>query len=59
MLVLHVHPQMFFRKSFKAAYDTRKHDDYRFVLLAMLLRVQNVIIFPYKKEIFWVENDMF
>ena len=49
MLILHVHPQMFFRKSFKAAYDTRKHDDCRFVLLAMMLCVPNVIIFPYKK----------
>ena len=50
MLVLHVHPQMFFGKSFKAAYDTRKHGDCRFVLLAMMLCVPNVIIFPYKKE---------
>ena len=50
MLVLHVHLQMFFRKSFKAAYDTRKHGDCRFVLLAMMLCMPNVIIFPYKKE---------
>ena len=50
MLVLHVHLQMFFRKSFKAAYDTRKHGDCRFVLLAMMLCVPNVIIFPYKKR---------
>ena len=60
MLVLHVHLQMFFRKSLKAAYDTRKHGDCRFVLLAMMLCVPNVIIFPYeKKKIFWVENGMF
>ena len=50
MLVLHVHPQMFFGKSFKAAYETRKHGDCRFVLLAMMLCVSNVIIFPYQKE---------
>ena len=50
MLVLHVHLQMFFRKSFKPAYDTRKHGDCRFVLLAMMLCVPNVIIFPNKKE---------
>ena len=46
MLVLHVDLQMFFRKSFKAAYDTRKHGDCRFVLLAMMLCVPNVITFP-------------
>ena len=46
MLVLHVHPQMFFIRSFKTAYDTRKHGDCRFVLLAMLLCVPNVITFP-------------
>ena len=50
MLVLHVHLQMFFRKSFKAAYDTSKHGECRFVLLAMMLCLPNVIIFPYKKE---------
>ena len=50
MLVLHVHLHMFFRKSFKAAYDTRKHGDCRLVLLAMMLCVSNVIIFPYQKE---------
>ena len=50
MLVLHVHPEMFFRESFKTAYDTRKHGDCRFVLLAMMLCVSNVIIFPYQKE---------
>ena len=50
MLVLHVHPQMFFRKSFKAAYDTRKHGDCKFVLLAMMLCVSNVIIFLYQNE---------
>ena len=50
MLILHVHLQMFFRKSFKAAYDTRKHGDYRFVPLAMMLCVPTVIIFPDKKE---------
>ena len=60
MLVLHVHLQMFFRKSLKAAYDTRKHGDCRFVLLAMMLCVPIVIIFPMqKKKIFWVENGMF
>ena len=50
MLVLHVYLQMLFRKSLKAAYDTRKHGDCRFVLLAMMLCMPNVIIFPYKKE---------
>ena len=40
----------FFRKSFKAAYDTSKHGECRFVLLAMMLCLPNVIIFPYKKE---------
>ena len=59
MLVLHVHPQMFFRRSFKTAYDTRKHGDCRFVLLAMMLCVSNVIIFPYQKENLLVENGMF
>ena len=50
MLIFHVHLQIvFFKKSFKAAYDTRKHGDCRFVLLAMMLCVPNVI-FPYKKE---------
>ena len=47
---LHVHPEMFFRDSFKTAYDTRKHGNCRFVLLAMMLCVSNVIIFPYRKE---------
>ena len=41
---------MFFRDSFKTAYDTRKHGNCRFVLLAMMLCVSNVIIFPYQKE---------
>ena len=50
MLVLHVHPEMFFRGSFKTAYNTRRHGDCRFVLLAMMLCVSNVIIFPYQKE---------
>ena len=50
ILVLHVYLQMLFRKSFKAAYDTRKHGDCRFVLLAMMLCVPDVIIFSYKKE---------
>ena len=43
---------MFFRKSFKPAYDTRKHGDCRFVLLAMMLCAPNVIIFPYKMVCF-------
>ena len=50
MLVLHAHPQTFFGKSFKAAYDTRKHGDCRFVLLAKMLCVSNVMIFPYQKK---------
>ena len=41
--------RLVFKKSFKAAYDTRKHGDCRFVMLAMMLCVPNVI-FPYKKE---------
>ena len=45
---LHVHPEMFFRDSFKTACDTRKHGNCRFVLLAMMLCVSNVIIFPYR-----------
>ena len=52
MFILHVHLQMFFRKSYNAAYDTRKHGDFRFVLLAMMLSVPNV-------KIFWVENGIF
>ena len=50
MLVLHVQLEMFFRESFKTAYDTRKHGDCRFVLLAMMRCMSNVIIFPYQKE---------
>ena len=50
MLVLHVQLGMFFRESFKTAYDTRKHGDCRFVLLAMMRCMSNVIIFPYQKE---------
>ena len=50
MLVLHVQLEMFFRESFKTAYDTRKHGDCRFVLLAMMRCMSNVIIFPYQNE---------
>ena len=50
MLVLHVQLEMFFSESFKTAYDTRKHGDCRFVLLAMMRCMSNVIIFPYQKE---------
>ena len=42
--------RLVFKKSFKAAYDTSKHGECRFVLLAMMLCLPNVIIFPYKKE---------
>ena len=59
MLILYVHLQMFFRKSLKAAYDTRKHGDCRFVLLAMILRVPKVIMCPYKKKIFYAENGTY
>ena len=52
MFILHVHLQMFFRKSYNAAYDTRKHGNCRFFLLAMMLSVPNV-------KIFWVENGIF
>ena len=40
----------FFSESFKTAYDTRKHGDCRFVLLAMMWYLSNVIICPYQKE---------
>ena len=59
MLVLHVHLQMFFRKSFRAAYDTRKHSDCRFVLLAMMLCVPNGMICMSLQKIIWIENGMF
>ena len=39
-----VHFQMLFRKSFKAAYDTRKHGVYKFVLFAMMFCVPNATI---------------
>ena len=52
MFILHVHLQMFFGKSYNAAYDTRKHGNCRFFLLAMMLSVPNV-------KIFWVENGTF
>ena len=52
MFILHVHLQMFFKKSYNAAYDTRKHENCRFFLLAMMLSVPNV-------KIFWVENGIF
>ena len=51
MLVLHVHLQIFLERASKLhTTQVLKHGECRFVLLAMMLCLPNVIIFPYKKE---------
>ena len=40
MLWLNVHPQMFVRRSFNAAYGTGRHGDCKFVLLTIVLDVK-------------------
>ena len=49
MLFLNVHPQMFVRRSFNAAYGTGRHGDCKFVPLTMMFCMSDMIKFPNQK----------